>query len=406
MKYELNGPVHSAERVRSLDVLRGVAVLGILYMNIQSFAMIEAAYSAPSSYGDLTGANLAVLLVGSIFFDSKFITIFTILFGAGIVLMAHRRAQVGLAGASLHFRRMAWLILLGLAHAYLLWFGDVLFMYAVLGMLLYPCRDLSAKALITAGLCLIVAALVTNVFGNVIAPYWSGGFRYAWRGAVQQELDAMRGSWLEQMPYRSFLAFRWQINVFPFFLLWSLGGNMLLGMALYKTGFLTALCKRETYVFVFFLGLAVAISLGAIDTYKVFATGRWPGNTFLHWLSNYFGSLIIALGWIGGVMWICKSFSGATWLNPLAATGRMALTNYLMQTIICTTLFYGHGLGWFGHVERTGQLAIVLVIWVVQLIASPLWLRHFHFGPFEWLWRSLTYWRMQPLRRRAATPLT
>lgn len=116
---------------------------------------------------------------------------------------------------------------------------------------------------------------------------------------------------------------------------------------------------------------------------------------------NYWASVLVSLGWIGAVMLASKS-AALVWITArLAAVGRMAFTNYIMQTLICTTIFYGHGLGLFGKVERVWQLAIVLGVWVLQLTISPLWLHHFSYGPLEWVWRSLTYWRRIPFRRRS-----
>jgi len=117
---------------------------------------------------------------------------------------------------------------------------------------------------------------------------------------------------------------------------------------------------------------------------------------------NYWGSLLVAMGWIGLVMLAARRFEGAGWLRRLSATGQMAFTNYLMQTMLCTTLFYGHGLGWYGHVDRMYQLAVVIAVCGLELAWSPVWLRYFRFGPFEWVWRSLTYSHAQPMRRQAA----
>ncbi len=118
------------------------------------------------------------------------------------------------------------------------------------------------------------------------------------------------------------------------------------------------------------------------------------GNQF-----NYWGSILVALGHIGVIMLICKSSYFSKLIGRFAAVGRMALSNYLLQTIICTTIFYGHGLGLFGQIERSGQILIVFGIWVFQLWLSPVWLRYFRFGPAELMWRSLTYWRLQPVRQ-------
>ncbi len=115
---------------------------------------------------------------------------------------------------------------------------------------------------------------------------------------------------------------------------------------------------------------------------------------------NVFGSLVVALGHVGLIMLIVQS-GAIGWLTTrLAAVRRMALSNYLSDSIVCTTLFYGYGFGLFEHINRTGLAAIVLTIWIMQLLASPIWLKYFRYGPAEWLWRSLTYWRLQPMRQR------
>jgi uncharacterized protein len=119
---------------------------------------------------------------------------------------------------------------------------------------------------------------------------------------------------------------------------------------------------------------------------------------------NYWGSLLISLGWVGLIMLLCKHDLMRPITRSLAAVGQMAFTNYIMQTVLCTLIFYGHGLGLFGRVERVGQIAIVFGIFVLQMIVSPIWLRYFRFGPLEWLWRSLTYWKPQPMRRTPAVP--
>ena len=113
---------------------------------------------------------------------------------------------------------------------------------------------------------------------------------------------------------------------------------------------------------------------------------------------NYWASILVALGWVGATMLVCQSpLKRLT--RPLAAVGRMAFSNYILDTVICTSIFYGFGLGMFGKVSRVQQIEIVFAIWIVQLVISPLWLKYFQFGPLEWLWRSLTYWSRQPFRK-------
>lgn len=148
------------------------------------------------------------------------------------------------------------------------------------------------------------------------------------------------------------------------------------------------------------IGFAVGIPTILYGVSRNFAT-QWSFEScfFLGGQFNYWGSLFVALGWVGLVMLVCKSRVAPTLTRTLAATGQMALTNYLLQTVLCTIIFYGHGFGLFGKVDRLGQILIVFGIWSVLLVVSPLWLRRFSFGPAEWLWRSLTYMQVQPMRR-------
>jgi uncharacterized protein len=151
------------------------------------------------------------------------------------------------------------------------------------------------------------------------------------------------------------------------------------------------------------LGYGIGMPLVAYDVYGLIHTNFGfhfilHGGIFL----NFFGSVLVALGHVGALMLIYKA-GALTWLTSrLAAVGQMALTNYLTHSIVCTTLFYGYGFGAFGHVNRTGMAGIVLVIWIVQMMLSPFWLERFRFGPAEWLWRSLTYWKLQPMVRTRA----
>ena len=175
---------------------------------------------------------------------------------------------------------------------------------------------------------------------------------------------------------------------------------MLVGMGLYKMGAFSAKLSATAYKRMILAAALVGLPLVGAGVWYRDATnwtleqGLFGGAQF-----NYWGSLLVALGWVGVVMLFCQNRPG-TWLyRSLASTGQMALTNYLMQTIICTTIFYGHGFGLFGSVERTGQILIVFAVWAVELAWSPWWLARFRFGPFEWLWRSLTYMRVQPMRR-------
>jgi uncharacterized protein len=401
------GPVSQQERVQSIDVLRGFAVLGILIMNIQSFAMIKAAYLNPHSYGDLNGINYAVWLLSHLLADHKFMSIFSMLFGAGVVLMAERREASGRTAASVHYRRMILLLGFGIAHGFLLWYGDILHAYAVCGLLIFLLRRRSPKALLIIGFILIALPSALSMFWQATIPYWPPEamveVNETWwqpsETAVTEEVETYRGGWTEQQSYRSSTALFMQTNRLFTEVIWRAGGLMLVGMALFKLGIFSARASTRTYLWLVAIGLFVGLPVVQLGVYyrdKVSwdITQAFFGGSQL----NYWASIAVALGYVGLVMLACQ-LPAATWMTrPLADVGQMALTCYLGQTIICTTIFYGHGLGLFGSMARSGQILVVAGVWLLMLVACPLWLRYFRFGPFEWLWRCLTYMRIQPLR--------
>ena len=405
------GPVVETARIDSIDVLRGFALLGILVMNVQSFAMPQAAYFNPTAYGDLEGANLYVWLAGRMLADQKFMTIFSMLFGAGIVLMAGRAEARGGAGR-VHYRRMGWLLVIGLLHAHLLWFGDILFTYAVCGMVVYPLRHLSPGRLAALGATLLAVGSALSVGTGMSLPYWPDDALAAFTGEawrptpelIEAELAAYRGGWLEQQPGRSAGALVFQTFLLITWGFWRAGGLMLVGMALFKGDVFAARRSPRFYAKLIAAAVAVGLPLQAYGLSLDFARG-WPlWSFFIGMQFNYWPSIAVSLGYVGLVMLACRAAALRPFTRPFAAVGQTALTNYLLQTVLCTTIFYGHGLGWFGSVDRVGQLGVVAGVWALQLVASPLWLRRFRFGPAEWAWRSLTYGARQPLRRTPRPP--
>ncbi len=399
-------PTSNQDRIGSLDLLRGIALLGILIMNIQGFSMIGAAYFNPTAYGDLSGANRWVWTLSHLFADQKFMTLFSILFGAGVLLMTSRAEEKGMSPARLHYRRTAVLLGFGLVHAYLLWFGDVLVWYALCSLLVFLFRKKSPRTLIILGVISLAVPPLLYFFFQWSLPHMPAearaGLISGWTPPpeeVQRELDAYRSGWLAQMPERAPMALVLHTFVFMIWAGWRAGGLMLIGMGLFKLGILSAQRTIAFYVKLAAVGLPVGLALVWYGMTRHFAE-EWAMeySQFIGVQFNYWGSVLVSLGYLSLVMILCKCAAPGTLTRALSAVGRTALTNYLLQTVICTFIFYGHGLGLFGSVERTGQILIVLGIWVVQLVASPLWLSRFRFGPCEWLWRSLTYGRLQPLR--------
>ncbi|MBI2686346.1 MAG: DUF418 domain-containing protein [Acidobacteria bacterium] len=425
-------PVRQSERIASIDTLRGFSLLGILLLNIASFGLPFAAYMNPTVYGGATGADLNVWLIATTLFDGKMRCIFSMLFGAGAVILLRRaeRRGIGIAAADIYYRRTMWLILIGLLHAHLIWSGDILYGYGVVGLLLFPLRRLSAKALIITGAVIILIHSLQGVGAGLgirelrdkalaaekaSAPSeeqkkaiqeWKqiGEMFEPAKAEVDKQVLAHRGGWMENLPIRSAEAAMFEFTMFFQFLFLDVLGMLIMGMGLSKAGVFDA-SRSNTFYAVFSLaGFAVGAPL------HYWAAKSWMADGFT--APGYFsylgstadlGRFAVAMGYTGLVMLACKAnFSAIT--SPLAAVGRMALSNYLLTSILCTLFFNGYGLGFFGKLQRHELYYVVFGMWTINLIVSPIWLRYFRFGPAEWLWRSLTYWEKQPMRRGGRLP--
>ncbi len=395
------------KRIVSLDILRGVAVLGILVMNIQSFSMPTAAYINPTAYGDLNGLNRWIWILSHLLASQKFMSIFSMLFGAGVLIFTENATAKGLNSALLHYRRMAWLLVFGLLHGYLLWYGDILFTYGLCGMLLFVFRKLPPKQLIWIGLGFFLVPMVLDSLFAFTIPYWPeeslSSTMQSWRpkeAYLQHTLNAYRGGWMEQMEQRVPGYLFMQTGLFFMQTFWRATAMMLLGLALFKWQVLSAGRSAGWYLRLTLGGLMMGTLIsttGVVLNFRI----QWSMDysMFLGKQFNYVGSVLTALGYVGLVMLVVKSSSFLKIKNTFAAVGRMAFSNYILMTLICTFLFYGHGLGLFGHVDRKFQALMVLGIWLVILIISPLWLRSFRYGPLEWLWRRLTYGKWPLLKK-------
>ena len=397
------GPTGAGGRIASLDVLRGFALLGILVMNIQLFSMPSAAYQNPAAFGDLTGINLGVWTFSHVFFSQKFLTLFSMLFGAGVCLFADRIEARGGRPVKWHYRRMGWLLAFGLAHAYLLWAGDILVTYAICGCLVYLLRRRGPRTLVVAGVAsLLVTSLLLVLAGSAltvpeIPEEAISEIRRGWTpdaSELDAEIAAYRGGWSEQQPVRAAEAFGIHVGLLPFFAVWFCAGLMLIGMALYKGGILSAARDDRFYARLAAVGLLAGLPLVAFGVWWNFAGDwAWQRSMFFGSLFNTWGCIPVALGYLGLVMLAVRRGFLPGLQTRLAAVGRMAFTNYLLQTVLCTTIFYGHGLGLFASAERYQQLLIVFGVWALQLWLSPIWMRRYSYGPLEWLWRTLTYGR-------------
>jgi uncharacterized protein len=306
---------------------------------------------------------------------------------------------------------MTWLTLFGLLHAYLFWYGDILFYYGICGFVVVWFRRLPAWGLILLGVFLIAIASAVSIVAGATLPYWPEEQieemnREMWAPPperLEDETRAYQGGWLDQMEFRVPSSIGMQTGAFLFWGFWRCSGMMLLGMALFKLRIFDASRGRLLYLMFVLAGLVVGVPTVLYGVKWNISNDFSLESFFVGGQFNYWGGIFIALAWVGSVMLFYKWAHPSPLSRRLESTGRMALTNYLLMTIICTTIFYGHGFGLFGKVKRIEQLVVVVAIWVFLLILSPIWLRRFLYGPFEWIWRCLSYWKMFPFVRRAET---
>jgi uncharacterized protein len=433
--------VSAVDRIFAVDVLRGVAVLGILLINIEDFGLPHADKSAPGTEwvgaflpSDLSRHDVVLWVLVRSLFEGKMRAIFSMLFGAGVVLLTSHldKRGEGARSADIYYRRTLWLLGFGMLHAYLLWEGDILFSYALSGLFLFPFRNASPRLLIALGAIVLsisipraavialhrqdlrteaALAKADEAAGRVASrrerdarDEWIeilDGFEPDPRN-VEESRDDHRGSYAHMFVERAELVMDVESTDYYSWAFFDTVGMMLIGMGLLKLGVLTASRPTPVYAAMAALGLGVGLPCSAAGAYELYLHRFDPVG--VAWVTAVYepGRLAVALAYVGIVMLIVR----AGWLrgvtSALEKVGRMALTNYLMTTILCTTLFNGYGLGWFGTLDRGALYGVVFCVWCLELATSAFWLRSFRFGPAEWVWRSLTYWKLQPLRRSEA----
>lgn len=390
-----------ADRITSLDVLRGLGILGILAVNAPFFANSFALEFDPLVLGPLDPASQSVWAIVHTFFERKFVTLFSMLFGASILLIGGERDDRE-RGAILH-RRLAWLLLFGLLHGTLIWFGDILLCYAIAGFLAAQVRSWTPGKLLGGGAVLFLAFALLEAGSTWAMAYFpeqlAEGMPFATVEAARADIAAFGGA-LAQAQVANFEAWM-TVMGYSLFYVPATVGLMMIGMGLFKTGVLTARRGVFTYLLLLLTGAAAFAAMGWAVCREVAGGMDDPFATALRTTINAFLAPVMTLGYVALICLIVKSpLRGLT--RPLAATGQMAFTNYLTQSIIMTSIFYGgRGLGLFGTMTLAEQAMVVGAIWLVQLVWSPLWLAVFRYGPFEWVWRSLTFGRPVPFRRVA-----
>lgn len=405
MTGKMFSPVSQSDRILSIDLLRGVAVLGILIMNIQHFSMPQAAYINPTAYGDLTGLNKWVWIFSHILAREKFMSIFSMLFGAGVLLFTQRAELKGFNSALLHYRRMFWLLVFGLMHAYLLWTGDILVSYSLCGMLVFLFRNKRPFTLIGIAFIFFVIPILLNLYFVWSMPYWPEETKHftmdSWKpGAesLKHHLDVYRSGWWDQMELRIPGSMFMQTGYFFMEAFWQVTAMMLTGMALFKWKILTGERSRRFYQRMVLIGLMAGYFLSGLGVYLNFRK-QWlmEFSMFLGSEFNYVGSVGVAMAYTALLMLFSKTHTNTGLKGLFVSAGRLAFSNYILMTLLGTFIFYGHGLGLYGSVERKYLILFVLAIWILMLFISPLWLRFYRFGPLERIWRTLTYWRLRNL---------
>ncbi|TVP51815.1 MAG: DUF418 domain-containing protein [Halomonadaceae bacterium] len=396
----VSSPPLTQGRHDSLDVLRGFAILGILAMNIQGFAMVATAYVNPTLAGSMTGIDFVLWLISHLFAEYKFISIFSALFGAGIVLMAERAELAGVSPRSRHRRRMLLLGAVGLIHGVFIWYGDILFLYGVVGLLAYRFRTMPVPQLLRWALLfylvpLAAGLLFTLMMAQMPAADYQSMAQDMWQpsaGQLQAEVTAYQGSYGEQLSQRLETLLEGYLLMMVLEEGWRVLALMLAGMAAYRSGLLTGQWQTSTYgrlaLAGFALGLPVVLLGVAFNQYH-----EWE-MLYAVYLGRAFNGLaapVIALAWTCSVIYALKQGWFPAFRQRLQAVGRTALSCYLLTSLLCTGIFYGFGLGLFAELQRPGQWGVMMAVWVILLLLAPWWLRHFPQGPMEWLLRRGVY---------------
>lgn len=429
-------PVAETQRLKLIDALRGVALLGILLMNIPGFSMAQ--YSSEAYRNDPTNVNFWVSAVISVFFEGKMRALFGMIFGAGIVLFVTKKEQAGKSVTGLFYRRMFWLLLFGLIHAHLvLWIGDILYLYAICGMIVYLFRNMKPIYLVMAvPLVAVVDFTAGTIFYNHIRTQRIAyvdakkavddnkplsetqqkalsDWRDLEKSLIPNRQDAqdntrkMKSDYSTVASYLRPLAFMFQTK-FLIIEIWDSVALMLLGIALYRWGFLSGQWSNRSYWKVLAIGYGIGLPLVTYSFYHRFL--YYPNHEAslarmelvpIEWtnLIYPFQRILLVLAHTSALILLYKANVFPRLFRSLIAVGQMAFTNYIMHSVICTLFFFGYGLNYYSELQYYQIYFVAFGIWIVQLILSPIWLHYFLFGPLEWLWRSLTYWKVQPFRR-------
>jgi uncharacterized protein len=430
-------PVSQGERIDILDALRGFAILGILLMNIPGFGLPAPSGFDPSVHNEFGTINYKVWYIVQWIPEGTQRAIFSMLFGAGIILFLSRQEQrvPGMKPAEYFFRRQLWLLVFGLFDIYiLLWWGDILFDYACYGFIMFAFWKLSPKWLLTgAFICFLLMIARENLDlyrdkqtirrGEVIAAMDTTKVKLSevqkeqlaamteFKESSQHDKKVKRtetairkttGNYPDVYKYRTGLYLNHALVKYTYMAVWDVLLFMFLGMAFYKMGVITGKARMGLYwtMAIVGLGLGLLVSYLRIQPMINYKFNWFEYTKKIPFESYTLSRTLRALGILGTLLLLYRS-GWVKWLfNLMRAPGQMAFTNYLTQSLICGIIFYGPGFAMFGKLQRYEVYYVVGLIWLLQITWSNIWLRYFYFGPLEWCWRSLTYWKKQPLRKK------
>lgn len=422
-------PLKSSDRIQSLDVMRGIVLFGILLMNINGMGL-AGAYEDPTVSGGSTDWDLATWITTNMLFEGTMRALFSLLFGVGMFILLDRleKKGAGIEAANIYFRRLIWLLVFGLIHCYLLlWDGEILYNYALMGFLVFSFRYLAPKKLIIISLFLFSAGALWNYSDHCndvefmkqveLAQIYRLEGKELSRELMEADQKWEARTWERSTKgveeyntnmrkgYFDVVTFLAPINLhhnehFPYrYDLWDVLSMMLLGIALFKLKILSAEKTYRFYGLMALIGYGIGLFVNYYET-QLIIDNQFSMLAFSKsYLTYDLGRVPVAMGHVALIMLFCKS-NILNWLkNGLASVGKMALTNYVMHSVFAMFIFTGAGFGLFGTFLRHELLYIVFSIWFFQLIASPIWLKYFQFGPLEWIWRNLSYQKKHPFKK-------
>lgn len=420
-------PLKPTDRIHSLDIMRGIVLFGILLMNINGMGLASA-YSDPTVSGGSTGWDLYTWITTNMLFEGTMRALFSLLFGVGMFILLDRleKKGAGLKSADIYFRRLLWLLFFGLVHGYLLlWTGEILYQYALMGFLVYSFRHMKPKKLILIAVFLFSAGSLWNYMDyrkdikfmeNValVETYKNEGkpltkdlkeTAFIWeqkqyeRSAegIAEYNNNMHKGYFDVVAFLAPMNQQYDENWSYRYDLWDVLSMMLLGIALFKLNILSAEKSYKFYAILASLGYLAGLTTNYFETTYILEQDFSMLSFSKTNITYDLGRLGVAMGHIGLIMILCK-LPVLKWLkSALSSVGKMALTNYVMHSVIALIIFTGAGFGLFGTFQRHELLYIVFSVWVFQLILSPIWLKYFYYGPLEWVWRNLSYQKRHPI---------